>query len=145
MPTFQSSCTIEAPNFHELRKVTGIGLVTLAPLSDLSSWFELAACAARTSESGHQGARQEIKIVSLSKDEHRDAVYCSLHHGSQNQPLFRVRAYAARDRALAPHGECGATRNHGATAGADGGSGIGAAEDNNPFTARLTKSMRGLL
>src|SRR6516225_3521597 len=98
----------------------------------------------RTIDRRHGGAWQPIKIASLSKDEHRDAVYRSLHHGSQNQPLFRLRAHPARDRALAPHGGCEAARNHSAIAGADGASGIGIAKDGNSFNTRLTKSTRGL-
>jgi hypothetical protein len=200
MPTFRSSCTAEAPTFHELRKVLGIGkLVTLVPLSDLKflvricrlrcRYFKSAALVwrfrsphhhsrefvmrtsepkatlesefasvlpipkfaskhrltmRRTSESGHWGAWQAIKIVSLSKDEHRDAVYRSLHDGSKNQPLLRLRTHPARDRALAPHRRCRAARNHGAIAGADGASGIGTTDDGSSFDARLMKSTRGL-
>ena len=60
--------------------------------------------------------------ITYRDHEPRNTVHRSLHDRSQDQPLLRLRTHAAGDRALAPDGQRGTAGDHGAVAGAHGGS-----------------------
>src|SRR5882757_5722052 len=75
-------------------------------------------------DGGHRAASrlaEAAETVQHLKNEPRNAVYRSLHDGSHDQALLRMRAYASGDRALAQDGQRGTAGGDGAAPGADGG------------------------
>jgi hypothetical protein len=83
------------------------------------------------------------ETVSLSEDEHRNAVHRSLYDRPQNQSVFRLWTYASGDRPLASDGERGAARGDGATRLTHGGRGPDAAGGRQQFENRLTDTRIG--
>jgi Histidine kinase-, DNA gyrase B-, and HSP90-like ATPase len=81
---------------------------------------------------------QTTETISLSLNEQRNAVYCSLYDRPQDQPLLRLRTYVAGDRALAPDGKRGAACGDGATRRAHGRRWPGSARDDGQSKALLT-------